>query len=115
MRCRSITYLIDCLHGGIDCRIESDGVIGAGNVQIDGSRNANGINAKGCQLTGSPERTVTADDYDAVNTVLVADLRALLLTFRRYKLHTSCCVQDGTSTENDIGHIGTAHVYDFFV
>ena len=115
MRCRGITYLIDCLHGGIDCRIESDGVIGAGNVQIDGSRNANGINAKGCQLTGSPERTVTADDYDAVNTVLVADLRALLLTFRRYKLHTSCCVQDGTSTENDIGHIGTAHVYDFFL
>ena len=44
-----------------------------------------------------------------------AGLRALLLAFRRYKLHTSCCVQDGTSTENDIGHIGTAHVYDLFL
>ena len=112
---RGITYLIDGLHSGIDCSIKSDGVIGAGNIQVNGSRNADGVDAKGRQLSGAAEGTVTADDYDTVNAMLAADLRALFLAFRSYKLHTSCCVQDGTATENDIGHIGTAHVYDFFL
>ena len=112
---RGITYLIDRLHSGVYCGIKSDGVIGAGNVQVDGSRNTDGVNAKGCQLSGAAEGTVTTNDYDTVNAMLAADLRALLLAFRSYKLHTSCCIQDGTATENDIRHIGTAHVYDFFL
>ena len=76
---RGITYLIDRLHSGVYCGIKSDGVIGAGNVQVDGSRNTDGVNAKGCQLSGAAEGTVTTNDYDTVNAMLAADLRALLL------------------------------------
>ena len=40
-----ITDLVDGFHGCINRRIEADGIVGAGDIQIDGSRNADGVDA----------------------------------------------------------------------
>ena len=42
---RSISNLINSLHSGIDRSIKADGVICAGNIQVNGSGNADGVNA----------------------------------------------------------------------
>ncbi len=44
-----IADLINGLHCRIDCRIKADGVIGTCNIQVNGSRKANGIDPQGGQ------------------------------------------------------------------
>ena len=43
MRSRGITNFIDSFHCRIDCCIKSDGILGTCNIQINGTRNTNGI------------------------------------------------------------------------
>ena len=43
---RSITYLINRLHRRIYSSIKADGIIGAGNIQVDGSRKTYGIDSQ---------------------------------------------------------------------
>ena len=45
MGCRGITYLINGFHGCIHCCIEADGVLGTGDIQVDGAWYADGIDA----------------------------------------------------------------------
>ena len=75
---------------------------------------APGMNAAIRAVT-RPVRTVSADDYDAVNAVLSAYLRTLLLSLRGLELHAAGSAQYGASPLDDIGHILGAHIYDLFV
>ena len=77
---RCIADLVNGVHGCIHCRIKANAVIGTCNIQVDRSRNAHRIDSLCRQLLSSCKRTVSADDYQAVNPVPFADLRTLLLS-----------------------------------
>ena len=102
MGSRGITYFINGLHGGIHSRIKTDGILGTGNVQIDGSRKSDGIDPKCCQLLRTCKGTVSSDDNNAVNTMFSADLCASCLSFRSTELCTAGSIQNSTSTGNSI-------------
>ena len=89
MRGRGILNLVDCLHCCVDSSIETDGVLGTCNIQIDGSGKTDGIDAQSGQCLCTTVRTVTADDNDTVDTVLSADLSTLLLSFLFLELQTT--------------------------
>ena len=115
VRSGSITYLIDRLHRGVDCCVKTDSILGTCNIQVNGSRNTDGINTKRSQLACTSERTVSADDYHAVNTVLAADLSSQRLSFRSRKLRTSCGVKNRTTVIDDVGYASLIHINDFFL
>ena len=83
MRSRSISYLINCLHGSIDCSIKTNGILGTRNIQVNGSRHTNGVNAESCKFLGTCIGTVTANNNQSINTMFSADFRTFLLSFFR--------------------------------
>ena len=85
-----ILNLVDCLHCSVHCGIEADGVLGTGDIQVNGSGKTDGIDAQSGQCLRTTIGTVTADDNDTVDTVLFTDLSALLLSFRFLELQTTC-------------------------
>ena len=56
-------------HGCVYGCIKADGIVGTGNVQINGSGNGDGVNSKGRQFLSTLEGPVTADDDQTVNAV----------------------------------------------
>ena len=115
MRSRSISDLIDGFHGCIDSSIKTDGIICTGNIQVNGSGNTDSIDALIGQLLGTGKGTVTTDNYQAIDTILLAGLYCGSQTFRSTHLGTSCCIQDRTAALNDIGNITAGHVYHLII
>src|SRR5699024_575451 len=60
MGSRGIADLIDSFHSCIHRRVKTDGIIRTGNIQINGSRKADGVDPKSRQLSGSTEGSVAA-------------------------------------------------------
>ena len=81
MRLHGIVQLIDALDGCVRCGIKTDGVIGAANIIVDGSRNAHHIDTMLGQSLRTPEGAVTADGHNAIQAQELAGGRSLLLTF----------------------------------
>ena len=115
VRGRGILNLVDCLHCCVDSGIETDGVLGTCNIQIDSTGKTDGIDTKSGQGLRATIGTVTADNNDTVNTMLSADLSTLLLSFRFLELQTTCSSQNRTTTLDDIGHVLCLHIYDLFI
>ena len=115
VRGRGITQLIDRLHRGIDGGIEADRIIGTCDIEIDGTRHTDGVDAECTQLAGATEGTVTTDDNDSVDTMLTADLRTTGLALRCGKLLASCSVEDSTTTADGIRYRGRIHVDDLLL
>ena len=115
VRGRGILNLIDSLHCSVHCGIEADGVLGTGDIQVNGSGKTDGINAQSGQCLRTTIGTVTADDNDTVNTMLFADLSTLLLSFRLLELQATCGSKNGTTALDDIGYILGFHIYDLFI
>ena len=89
MRCRSITNLINRFHGCINSGVKTNGIISTCNIQINGSRKTNGIDSQCSKLLCTLERTISTDNYNCINSMLLTDLRTFLLSFRCGKLHTT--------------------------
>ena len=115
MGCGCIANLINCFHGRVDSRVKTNGIIGTGNIQVNGSRKADCIDTQGGQLSRTSEGTVSSDDHHSVNAMLAADISALLLAFRCGELLTSCRVKDGAAPVDDVRHAGGLHVHDFLL
>ena len=88
---RGIPHLINGLHGRIDCGVKAYGIICTGNIQINGTRKANGVDPLSGKRLGAPVGTVSADHHKAVDPMLSADLRTLLLSFLCFKFRTAGC------------------------
>lgn len=112
---RGITHLINRLHGRIHCGVETDGVIGTCDIQIDGSRKSYGINSKCGKLSRSAEGTVAADYHQAVNPVFLTDFSALFLALSRCEFLASGCIENRTAAVDNIRHAGTRHINNFFL
>ncbi len=115
MGSRGITYLINCFHSCINSCIKSDGVLCTCNIQVDRAWYTDGIYTKGSQLLCSCKGTVSTDHYQSVNTMLLADLCASLLSFCCTEFCTTCCIKDRTATFNGIGYILRCHIYNLFI
>ena len=105
MRCRCITNLIDCFHCCINSCIKSDRVVCTCDIKVDCSWNTNCIYTKVCQFLSSCERTVSTDYYQSVDSVLLTDRSCLLLTFFCTHCLTTSCLENCTTTLNDIRHV----------
>ena len=110
-----ILYLVDGVHGRIDGGVEADGVVGAGDIQVDGAGNADGVDAVSGQSLGSAVGAVAADDDDAVNAILSADLGALGLPFLRTEFRAPGRAQNGSAGLDDPGHVPGPHLIDLLV
>ena len=111
----SITNLIDGFHCRVDCGIETDGVLGAGDIQVDSSRNTDGVDAESSQFLCSCEGTVATDNYQSLNSVFTADLCSLCLAFRCTHLRTAGGVKHRTSAGNRIRNRSCCQILDLAV
>ena len=70
----SIAHLVNGIHGRINCRVKSNGILGTCNIQINRSGNTDRIDSQRRQLLRPFKRTVAANDYNAVNAMFAANL-----------------------------------------
>ena len=115
MRRRCIPYLIDCLHRGIDCRVETDRIFGTCNIQIDRARQTDRIDPKSGHRLRTSVRAVAANNNQTVDAVSAADLRALFLSGFGLKFQTTCGSQNRTALLDGIRNAAGIHIYDFFI
>ena len=92
MRSRGITYLVDRFHCGVHRCIKTDGILCTCNIKVNRSRKTDRVDAECRQLLRTSERSVTADNDNSVDSMLLADLCCSLLTFRCLELHAACCL-----------------------
>lgn len=111
----SIPYLINGFHRRVDCGVETNGVIRTCNVQIDGSRKSDGIDAQSRKRLCAAVGAVAADYHQTVDSVLLTDIRTALLYLRIFELRTSGCSQNRTASLDNIGDILCLHIYDLFI
>ena len=104
-----IAQLVDHFQGGVHCGIVADGVIGAGDIIIDGAGQTDHRNAAVCQLTGTAVGAVAADDHQRVNAQLTALCSALVLALLGLELQAAGRIQDGATGRDDIGNAAQVH------
>ncbi|MNN48600.1 hypothetical protein D3C81_1630890 [compost metagenome] len=109
MRGHRIPKLIDGINYNTYRSIKANGIVRERNVIIDGTRQSHGVNAQLAELVGSFVRTVTAANYQPVDTHLVQDIRTLLLAFGCQKLQTAGRLQNGASALDDITDTAQIH------
>ena len=112
---RSIPHLVNGFHSRIYRRVKANGILCTGNIQINGSRYAYGVNAKVRQCLCPLERTVSANDHNSVNPMVPADLGTSLLSLFCHKLFAAGRKENRTSPFNGVGYIIGCHIYYFFI
>ena len=115
MGCGCITDFIDRFHRRIHRGVETDRIVGTGNIEVDRSRKTDGVDPKGGKLSGTAEGTVSSDHDDPVNSMFSADFGAALLTFLGREFLTAGRVEDRTAAVDRIRNAHTVHIYDFFL
>ena len=115
MGCGRIFNLINGAHRRIHSRIKSYRIIRTINIQINSSRNPNRINSEGREFLCAAERTVAADNNQAVNSVILQNLRALELAFLRFKFLASGRKQNCTAETCYLGYHFGIHIYNFII
>lgn len=110
-----ISYLINSLHGSVYSRIKTDGIIRACNIQVNGSGKTDRIDPVPGKRPCAHIGAVPADDHHAVDPVLPADIRALLLALLRLEFHAARRSQNRTAPLDNIGNASRLHVNDLFI
>ena len=68
MRIGGISYFVNGFYGGIYCGIETDSKIGAGNIFINGARQAYAWDVKFmAECFCRTKRTITTNNYQSVD------------------------------------------------
>lgn len=70
MRLSGIPDLVDHLHRRIHSSVVTDGILGAGDVVVNGPGKPHAGDAHGRQVSGAPERAVAADHDQTVHADL---------------------------------------------
>ena len=103
---RRIANSIDTIHDGIHRRVVADGGICAVKVIVDGARQTDDREVElHTEVAGSSQRTITADDDQAVNFLLLTGLVGLLLALGCRELLRTGGLQDRTTTGDDTRNI----------
>ncbi|MNH22853.1 hypothetical protein D3C79_827250 [compost metagenome] len=104
-----ITELIDCIYNHAYCCIKADSVVCERNIIINSSRQSHRVDTELAEFVSTLVRAVAADNYKAVNSHFIQDIRAFLLSFRFHEFETSCRLQDGSSTLDNIANAAQIH------
>ena len=105
-----VAQLVDHLQCGIHGRIIANGVIGAGDIIVNGAGQTDHRDAAVCQLTGTTVRAVTTNDHQSINAQLTALLCALILAFLGLELQAAGSVQNGAAGRNNVRHAAQVHL-----
>ena len=105
-----VAQLVDHLHGGVHGGVVADGVVGAGDVVVDGAGQADHRDAAVGQLAGAAVGAVAADDHQRVDAQLTALGRALVLALLGLELQAAGGVQDGAAVLDDVGDAAQVHL-----
>ena len=105
-----IAQLVDHLQSGVHSGIVTDGVVGAGNIVVDGAGQADHRDAAVCQLTGTTVRAVTTNDDQSIDAELTALCSALILTLFSLELQAAGSIQDGTTCRDDVRDTAQVHL-----
>src|SRR5699024_5851829 len=73
-----VADLVDGLHRDVHRGVEADGILGAGNIVVDGAGKADAGDAGPAKVAGAAEGAVAADDDQAVDPELTAVVGSLL-------------------------------------
>ena len=109
VRLGGVADAVDHFHGGIQSGVVANGVIGAGDVIVNGARHANGENALAGQVPRAAEGAVTADDNYAVDALFPADSRCLFHALGSIELRAAGSKQGRAAMLHNVGH--AAHVH----
>ena len=112
---RCVAHFINRLHGGVERRVKPDRILAAGNVQVDGPRDPDRIDALLRQFGSSGKGAVPADDHETLDAMLPADLRCLLLSLQSPEFMAARCVQNGAALTDRIGHSSGVHIHNFLI
>ena len=99
-----VTQFIDALNGGIGCSVESDTVMGAADVIIDGARDTDDIDAILGQSSCATEGAVAADGNDAIQAQELTGGNSLALAFFGHEFLAASSVEDGAATIDGVGN-----------
>ena len=95
---------VEHLQSGVQRGVKADGLLGGGDIVIDGGGNTDGGNAVVGQIRGTAEGTVTAYGYDRVDLMVVAGLQGLGHTLSGLELGATAGVQNGAAAGHDVGN-----------
>ena len=116
VRIGGIAYFVDGFHGGIDRGIKANGKVGAGNIFIDGTGQADTGDVEFvAQLMGSPEGTVPADDDQTIDSQLLQVAIRLFPALVFEKFLATGGLQDRPPPLNDVGHAPRMHGYNIIL
>ena len=111
----SITDFIDGFHRCVYSGIETDRIVGTGDIKVNGSRKTNRVDSESGKLSGTAEGTVSSDHNDTIDTMFLTYLSATLLAFLSCELLTAGCVKDRTAAVDRVRNADAVHIYDFFL
>ena len=115
MRSGGISYFINRFHSSIYCSIKTNRVFRTRNIQINRSRNTDGINAASSQLLSSCKRAVAADYYQTFNAMLATDFCPQFLPFRCAEFMAARCIQESATLGNRIRNMSRFQINNLFI
>ena len=95
---------VDGFAGGVDGGVEADGIIGIGQVVVDGTRHADCRNAQLVQIQRSFVGAVSADAHQALDAQSPQVVHRQLLIFFFHKFQTAGGHQERTPPLNLVGY-----------
>jgi len=104
MGLHGVPQFVDALDGGVGGSVETDAVIGAADVIVNSTGNADHIDSVFAERPGAPEGAVAADGDDAVKAQELAGGRRPLLTLLRHEFLASGGIQNGAAPVDGMGN-----------
>ena len=101
-----LTNAVDALAGGVQRGVEADGVVGVGQVIVDGSRHAHRGKAQLVQRLSALVGAVAADAHQALHANGLEVPDGLLLVFHVQKVQAARRHQEGAAAVDAVGHAG---------
>ena len=101
-----VTNSIDCFHNGVQSCVVSNGIIGAIQVVINGSRYSYKWDIKfAAEFSGTLKATVSTYYHASIDAVAHEVTIGFTASFLGTKLFTSGSSEDGTATLNNITYV----------
>ena len=112
---RGVADAVNHLQRGVHGGVKADGVFGAGDIVVDGARNADAVDAVCRQRSGAAEGTVAADDDHAADAEAAAIFSRTRLTLGGLEFLASGGVEHGAAVADNIRYGTKVHFLDFAV
>ena len=103
MGLHGVAQAVNGVHGGVGGGVKADGIVGAGDVVVDGGGHAHHGDAGLGQGFCAAEGAVAADGHNAVEPQELAGGRRAQLTLLSAEFVTAGSVENGAAAVDDMG------------